>query len=141
MDPAGEIPQSSSPTGGESRPVAQELRLTERKLRIGFALALACLGLVAVVSYLSVVRLNENTAWVEHTHEVLSRLELLLAAATDCETAERGYVITGDVSYLDPCKQGARWLTTRTSKIPSSTRKTAFATSSMSARSSRRFSC
>jgi len=27
---------------------------------------------------------------VEHTHEVLSRLDLLLAAVTDSETAERG---------------------------------------------------
>jgi CHASE3 domain sensor protein len=29
---------------------------------MGFAFALACLGVVGVVSYLSVVRLNENAA-------------------------------------------------------------------------------
>ncbi|TLY58743.1 MAG: PAS domain S-box protein, partial [Gammaproteobacteria bacterium] len=38
---------------------------------------------------------------------VLSSLELLLAAATDSETAERGYVITGDESYLEPYQQAA----------------------------------
>src|SRR2546430_8321402 len=75
---------------------------TEWKVRVGFGFALACLGVIGIVSYLSVVRLNENAARVEHTHEVLSSLELLLAAATDSETAERGYVITGDESYLEP---------------------------------------
>src|SRR5436190_263165 len=75
---------------------------TEWKVRVGFGFALACLGVVGIVSYLSVVRLNENAARVEHTREVLGSLELLLAAATDSETAERGYVITGDESYLGP---------------------------------------
>src|SRR5207248_1029409 len=74
---------------------------------VEFAIALACLGVVGVVSYFSVVRLKENAAWVTHTHEVLSRLESLLAAATDYETAERGYVITGDESYLEPYRQSA----------------------------------
>src|SRR5213082_1347920 len=77
----------------------------EWKVRVGFGFALACLGVVGIVSYLSVVRLNENAAWVEHTHEVLGSLELLLAAATDSETAERGYVITGDESYLEPYRE------------------------------------
>ncbi len=85
-----------------------DLRSAERKVRIGFAFALACLGIIGAVSYLSVARLQENTAGVERTHEVLNRLDLLLAAATDAETAERGYVITGDASYLDPYAQGVQ---------------------------------
>ena len=84
-----------------------DLGSTQRKVGLGFAFALACLGVVAVVSYLSVVRLNENAKWVEHTHEVLGRLELLLTAVTDSETAERGYVITGDESYLQPYRKSA----------------------------------
>ena len=93
--------------GGESELGNTELASTERKVWLGFAFALACLAAVGVVSYLSVVRLKESAAWVEHTHEVLSSLELLLAAATDSETAERGYVITGDQSYLEPYRQAA----------------------------------
>ena len=76
-------------------------------MRFGFFFALICLAVVGVVSYLSVVRLNEDAARVEHTHEVLGSLELLLAAATDSETAERGYVITADEGYLDPYRQAA----------------------------------
>jgi len=97
--------KTTEPTESQIRDT--ELVLAERKVRLGFSFALACLVVIAVVSYLSVVRLNENKAWVEHTHEVLSSLELLLAAVTDSETAERGYVITGDESYLEPYRAAA----------------------------------
>ena len=92
---------------GENQPGGADLSSTERKVRFGFFFALICLAVVGVVSYLSVVRLNEDAARVEHTHEVLGSLELLLAAATDSETAERGYVITADEGYLDPYRQAA----------------------------------
>ncbi|HEV2702373.1 MAG TPA: CHASE3 domain-containing protein [Steroidobacteraceae bacterium] len=94
--------------GAEREIPATLLRSTERKIWLGFFFALACLGVVALVSYDSVRRLNQNAAWVAHTHEVLIRLELLLAAATDSETAERGYVITGDEGYLEPYRKSAQ---------------------------------
>src|SRR5579872_3166838 len=50
---------SSMRVGSES--VAGDLRSAERKVRIGFAFALACLAVIGVVSYLSVVRLEETT--------------------------------------------------------------------------------
>jgi len=90
---------------------------TEWKVRVGFGFALTCLGAIGIVSYLSVVRLSENAARVERTHEVLSSLELLLAAATDCETAERGYVITGDESYLEPYREAAAVIDSRTRRL------------------------
>jgi PAS domain S-box-containing protein len=93
-----------SPEGPHSpgAPPDRSLAYTQRKVVGGFAIALACLGAVGLISYISIVRLTENAGWVNHTHEVLSGLELLLAAVTDSETAERGYVITGDDSYLAP---------------------------------------
>jgi len=97
---------ASRSSTGES--VDRALAATERKVRLGFAFALACLGVVGVVSYLSVIRLTENADRVEHSRELLSRIELLLAAVTDSETAERGYVITGDAHYLEPYTQSAR---------------------------------
>jgi PAS domain S-box-containing protein len=90
-----------------TQPPESSLALTQRKVRLGFAFALTCLGVVGIISYMSVVRLNEHTAWVEHTQEVLGSLELLLAAVTDSETAERGFVITGDDRYLDPYRRSS----------------------------------
>jgi len=78
---------------------------TQSKVQGGFAVALACLGAIGVMSYLSLVRLNENSRSIEHTYDVLNHLDLLLSRATDAETAERGYVITGDESYLQPYRQ------------------------------------
>jgi signal transduction histidine kinase/CHASE3 domain sensor protein/ActR/RegA family two-component response regulator len=109
------VASPSSPV--RSEPADGDLAATQRKVGFGFAFALACLGVVGVVSYWSVVRLNEDAAWVEHTHEVLSRLELLLTAATDSETAERGYVITGDESYLEPYRKSADLANVQASRL------------------------
>jgi PAS domain S-box-containing protein len=92
----------------------------QRKVQGGFAFALACLAVVSVVSYLGVMRLTDNVGWAEHTHEVLESLELLLSTATDAESAERGYVITGDSSYLEPYQravQGAGALQKRLAQL------------------------
>ena len=70
-----------------------------------------------MVSYLSVVRLNENAAWVAHTREVISHLESLLASSNDSETAERGYVITGDESYLEPYRHSAALVEDQTRRL------------------------
>ncbi len=77
-------------------------RSTERKMQAGFGFALACLAVVGVVSYLSVVRLNENAAWVEHTREVIGGLDFLLSKTTDAQNGHRGYAVTGDETYLEP---------------------------------------
>jgi signal transduction histidine kinase/CHASE3 domain sensor protein/CheY-like chemotaxis protein len=93
------------------------LASTERKVWLGFAFALACLGVIAAVSYFSVVQLNTHAASVEHTYRVLNGLELLLAAVTDSETAERGYVITGDENYLEPYRQSAGVIDSQTKML------------------------
>ena len=90
---------------------AAALASTERKVRLGLGLALACLLVVGIASAVCVMRLNENAASVARTHDVLDHLELLLAAATDSEAAERGYVITGEESYFEAFRQaGSRVL-------------------------------
>jgi CHASE3 domain len=109
MDDAAEskVPYFSPQEGSEGT-AERDLKSTERRVRFGFTFALGCLAIIALVSYWSLARLNATAALVEHTHEVLDALNALLAAATDSETAERGYVITGDASYLEPYRQSAQ---------------------------------
>jgi PAS domain S-box-containing protein len=90
---------------------------TERKVQAGFAVALVCLGAIAVVSYLSVIQLRENAAWVEHTREVIGTLDLLFARATDAQSAHRGYVVTGIGSYLESYLQATRQLDATTTRL------------------------
>jgi PAS domain S-box-containing protein len=93
---------------GPPDPSARKRLSTQSKVQGGFVLALACLAVIGVLSCLSLARLNENADSVEHTYDVLGHLDLFLATATDAETAERGYVITGDESYLEPYRESVQ---------------------------------
>jgi PAS domain S-box-containing protein len=80
----------------------------ERRVRAGFAFALVALGVISFLSYRSVVRLREDARRVGHTEEVISSLRLLLSTLTDAETAQRGYTLTGEESYLEPYDKALR---------------------------------
>ncbi len=74
--------------------------------------AMCCLVLVsmiiAYVSYDSSKIEAESAAMTDHTHEVLSKLNNMMAAMVDQETGMRGYVIAGDPKFLDPQISGAK---------------------------------
>ena len=64
-----------------------------------FTVALAILVSVCVLSYRGMARTGQDRDWVTHTNLVLERLDVLLADATEAESAQRGYIITGDDAY------------------------------------------
>src|ERR1043165_1996015 len=69
---------------------------TERKVRLGFAIALAFLGTIGIVSYLSVVRLNENSRLVAHSQLVMASIDAIVATTLETESAQRGFLVTGE---------------------------------------------
>ncbi len=73
-----------------------------RKLAIGFAITVCAFLLVALTGLRATRTLVSNDEWVAHTHEVRARLATMLAALSQAETSQRGYVITGAEGYLDP---------------------------------------
>jgi CHASE3 domain sensor protein len=73
-----------------------------KKLAASFGLAALTLVVIAVVSYRNASRLIDNDAWVAHTYQVRTELADLLSELKDAETGQRGYLITGDESYLAP---------------------------------------
>jgi methyl-accepting chemotaxis protein len=73
-----------------------------RRLVAGFGLAALTLVVIVVVSYRNANRLIESDAWVAHTHQVRTELADLLSGVKDAETGQRGYLITGEDSYLAP---------------------------------------
>jgi PAS domain S-box-containing protein len=98
-----ELQQWRDRTG--KRTTARREASTERKVRAGFAVALLFLGTIGIVSYLSVVSLNDNARLVTHSHEVTSELDQLLAAANAAEAAQRGYIINGGDQFLTTFEQ------------------------------------
>lgn len=73
-----------------------------RRLAAGFGLAGLTLLVIAVVSYRNNDRFLENERWVTHTQQVRTEIAGLLLELTNAETGQRGYIITGDESYLEP---------------------------------------
>ena len=71
-------------------------------LRATFLAALAVVVGTAILSYRNSKLLLEESAWVIHTHEVREVLARLLSSLEAAETAERGFIITGDETYLAP---------------------------------------
>jgi len=76
---------------------------TERKVRVGFAIAMAFLGAIGIVSFLSVVRLIQNAHLVAHSQLVMSNIDALIATTFENESAQRAYVLTGE----EPTPDGA----------------------------------
>jgi CHASE3 domain sensor protein len=72
------------------------------KIGISFALSLATLATIGLISYQSTNELIETSAKESHTYQVLSQLEDLNLQITNAETGQRGYIITGEQRYLEP---------------------------------------
>ncbi len=69
---------------------------------VGFCAALAILTVMSAVSYFSVKGLVERAGWVEHTQTVLRETEAVLSDLKDVDTGVRGYLISGQKSFLSP---------------------------------------
>src|SRR5580693_1186687 len=83
-----------------------------KRLVAGFGLAALTLLLMALVSYRNANLLIDTEHWVGHTHQVRAELADLLSELKDAETGQRGYIITGDESYLEPYKSALTGLKT-----------------------------
>ncbi|HEY9861058.1 MAG TPA: CHASE3 domain-containing protein [Candidatus Obscuribacterales bacterium] len=77
-------------------------KILHRRITIYFALGLAVLGVNVAVSYHHIWQLIRNNALVTHSQEVVITLERMLSTLKDAETGQRGYLLTGSASYLQP---------------------------------------
>ncbi len=74
------------------------------RLLIGFLAALFLLIGVGFLSWRNSVRLAETHRLVAHTHEILQNLEDLQRRLSDAEAGQRGFLLTGEESFLAPYK-------------------------------------
>ncbi len=58
--------------------------------------------MIGVISYRSTVHLIESNRALSHAQTVLTELTGTLSTMTDAETGQRGYIITGDETFLEP---------------------------------------
>ena len=73
-----------------------------RLLNRSVTVPLALLGVLALVFLVQIVYLISVLHWVDHTDRVISRANGLLKLLVDGETGMRGYLLTGELVFLEP---------------------------------------
>jgi signal transduction histidine kinase len=71
-------------------------------LHVCFAVALAIVFGTAAISYRNSKTLLSESEWVLHSNEIREVLSKLLLGVEAATTAERGFIVTGDETYLAP---------------------------------------
>ncbi len=71
-----------------------------RNLQIGFGLSLLILIITSVASFSSISNLLDGSKWVDHTDSVIIKLDNTLSVLRDAESGPRGFLLTGDSTYL-----------------------------------------
>lgn len=87
------------------------------KIGISFALSLATLTTIGLISYQSTNELIETSLQENHTYQVLSQLEDLNLQVTNAETGQRGYILTGEQRYLEPYNAAIQVLNQKVEKL------------------------
>lgn len=79
--------------------------MREQKITLlAFSLILLVIIINAIFSYRATTTLINNQHQVAQTHEVINSLAFLFSTLKDAETGQRGYILTGKESYLQPYK-------------------------------------
>lgn len=88
----------------------------------GLAVVLVFFVVTGLVAHRNIEILRGNNQKIIHTHEVIVALDDLLLAAQDAETGQRGYIITGNVFYLEPYEAAMADMTARLDAVHRLTR-------------------
>ncbi|WP_312333909.1 response regulator [Sphingobacterium sp.] len=81
-----------------------------RNLQIGFGISLLLLLASSTASYVSIRKQIHNSAMVDHSRRVMSRVNKILQDLQNAETGQRGFLLTGMDKFLDPYKTGLQSL-------------------------------
>lgn len=74
----------------------------DKRIIIGYSASMILLLITYIVTLVANSNLKQRTVMVDHTVNVIFNLELLLSTIKDAETGARGYLLTRDISFLDP---------------------------------------
>ncbi len=81
-----------------------------RRITLGFVIVVVLIASGFIISFYSYIQNGKDTGRVKHTYEVTGALEKVLSLVKDVETGGRGYVLTGDTTYLEPYREALKLL-------------------------------
>jgi signal transduction histidine kinase len=77
----------------------------------------AIVVVVAAFVYVALGRSRDAQEWVAHSRNVIAAAQTTFSAVQDAETGQRGYLITGDATYLAPYDRALAALRTDTAGL------------------------
>jgi PAS domain S-box-containing protein len=75
-----------------------------RSLQYWFGISIFILVVISAVSYTFITNLLESRNLVDHSNEVILKLEKVMSIMKDAETSQRGYILTDQDDFLIPYK-------------------------------------
>jgi len=113
-----QLPNPSRP------PVSEQIAAAAGRFRVltpgivgGFVVLVILLIGTFTVSLANLRSISSTGDAVTRTYSVIVALDRLLLAAVDAETGERGFIITGDATYLDPYERARRAISLDISQV------------------------
>ncbi|MEJ1972104.1 MAG: CHASE3 domain-containing protein [Lacunisphaera sp.] len=87
--------------------------LIGQRIGLGFAVSLFVLLVIGLFSLRNLIKMQDESAWVTHTVEVMAALRQFESAYSGVESAGRGYMLSGDPNFKAETEH-QRVLTTNT---------------------------
>jgi PAS domain S-box-containing protein len=84
------------------------LQPSERRIQAALAGGLLVVGMLGAVCYVGIEQLLTQSAWAEHSRDVLDTLHRMLESVADAEAAERGFEATGNQVFIKPFEAATR---------------------------------
>lgn len=78
------------------------------QLLLGFGFVIAIFVASSILISIQFKQNVESNQWTAHTYEVMLEAEHILASLVNIETGQRGYLLAGEDSFLEPLHQGER---------------------------------
>lgn len=82
-------------------------KILRRRLLRAIALPIGLLLLLSAISIWQITGLLAAIGWVDHTDQVISQSNQVQKLLLDMETGNRGYLLTGEDTFLEPYQQGS----------------------------------
>jgi methyl-accepting chemotaxis protein len=81
-----------------------------RRIAAGFAIAFAMFAIIGFSAYRNIDVLTKTSYLVAHTHLVMRNITDILGQLIDAETGQRGFLVTGDETFLEPYRSATEAL-------------------------------
>lgn len=92
------------------------------QLLVGYVLVFFLMIVTAGVSLQNSRLLLDTQNRVDHAQEIILNAHLVQKSLVEMQTGKRGYVITGEESYLGPFEEGQKAYERQMQQLPSSSR-------------------